>query len=112
MLADTPLVKNLENENYFSVLLDGKGSLDERFAEIDANEVRDWMLKLQNDSVPVSSKMKKLIKLSELPESLLSVFEQHLLDLRQPSEIAAESNSTIMISECDSPHRVTLAIPA
>jgi hypothetical protein len=110
MLADTPLVKNLENENYLSILLAGKSSLEERFAEIDANEVRDWMLKLQNESVPVSSKMKKLIKFSELPESLLSVFEQLLLDLKQSSKITAESNSTRMISECDSPQSSALAI--
>jgi hypothetical protein len=112
MLADMPLVKNLENQNYLSILLDGKSSLEERFAEIKANEVRNRMLKLQDESVLVSSKMKKLIKLSELPESVLSVFEKHLLDLRQTSEIAAESNSTIMISECDSPQSAALAIPA
>jgi len=112
MLADTPLVKNLENENYLSILLDGKSSLEERFAEIDANDVRLQMLKLQNGSVLVSSKMKKLIKLSELPESLLSVFEQHLLDLRQPPEIAADSNSTTTTSEGGFQHSVATAIPA
>jgi hypothetical protein len=112
MLADTPLVKNLENENYLSILLDGKSSLEERFAEIDANEVRLHMLKVQDESFLVSSKMKKLIKLSELPEAVLSVFEQHLVDPRQLPQIAGESNSTTMISECDSPHRVTLAVPA
>jgi hypothetical protein len=63
MLADTPLVKNLENENYLSILLAGNRSLEERFAEIDANEVRLQMLKLKSESGPVSSKMKKLIKL-------------------------------------------------
>jgi len=112
MLADTPLVKNLENENYVSVLLNGKSSLEERFAEIDANEVREWMRNLQNESVPVLSKMKKLIKFSELPESLLSVFEQHLLDQKQSSKITAESSSTRMIGECDSPQSAALAIPA
>jgi hypothetical protein len=112
MLADTPLVKNLENENYLSILLDGKSSLEERFAEIEANDVRDRMLKLQNESVPVSSKMKKFIKLSELPESVLSVFKQHLVDPRQLPKFAAESNSTIMIGECDSPQSAALAIPA
>jgi hypothetical protein len=112
MLADTPLVKNLENQNYLSILLNGKSSLEERFAEIDANDVRDRMLKIQGESVVVSSKMKKLIKLSELPESVLSVFEQHLLDPRQPPETAPESTSTTRISECHSPHRVAPAIPA
>jgi hypothetical protein len=112
MLADTPLVKNLENENYLSILLAGNRSLEERFAEIDANEVRLQMLKLQNESGPVSSKMNKLIKLSELPQSMLSVFEQHLLDLKQPSKITTEKTSTIVIRECDSPQSAALAIPA
>lgn len=36
MLADTPLVKNLDNPAYMEVLLNGKTSLEERFAELDA----------------------------------------------------------------------------
>lgn len=32
MLADTPLVKNLDNANYMKILLDGKESLEELFA--------------------------------------------------------------------------------
>jgi hypothetical protein len=112
MLADTPLVKNLENENYLSILLAGNRSLEERFAEIDANEVRLQMLKLQNESGPVSSKMKKLIKLSELPQSMLSVFERHLLDMKQPSKITTEKNSTIVIRKCDSSQSASQAIPA
>jgi len=34
MLADTPLVKNLDNPAYMEVLLDGKGSLEELFASL------------------------------------------------------------------------------
>lgn len=112
MLADTPLVKNLENEQYLSVLLDAKSSLEERFAEIDANEVRAKILKLKNESDLVSSKMKKLIKISELPESVLSVLKQQFLDSRQPPKIAPESNSKTKISECGSPHSIDPAIPA
>jgi hypothetical protein len=36
MLADTPLVKNLDNAAYMEFLLDGKKSLEERFAALDA----------------------------------------------------------------------------
>lgn len=35
MLADTPLVKNLANPDYMQVLLDGKQTLEELFAELD-----------------------------------------------------------------------------
>lgn len=34
MLADTPLVKNLDNPDYMKILLDGKENLEELFAEL------------------------------------------------------------------------------
>ena len=112
MLADTPLVKNLENEKYLAVLLDGKSSLEERFAEIDAKEVRNQILKLRDESDLLSPKMKKLTKKSKLPESVLSVLKQQLLDSRRPPEIAPELTSKTRISECCSPHSIAPAIPA
>jgi hypothetical protein len=39
MLADTPLVKNLENEEYVKIILNGRASLAELFSEIDANVI-------------------------------------------------------------------------
>ncbi len=112
MPVDTPLVKNLENEQYLPVLLDGKSSLDERFAEIDANEVRIKVFKLKNESDLVSPKMKRFIKISELPESVLPVLKQQFLDSRQSPKITPESNSKIKISDCGSPHAIDQAIPA
>lgn len=35
MLADTPLVKNLDNPDYMKILLDGKANLQELFADLD-----------------------------------------------------------------------------
>ena len=35
MIAETPLVKNLENKEYMNILLQGKNTLSECFAEID-----------------------------------------------------------------------------
>jgi hypothetical protein len=35
MLADTPLIKNLDNPKYLDMLLDGKKNLEELFADID-----------------------------------------------------------------------------
>ena len=35
MLADTPLVKNLDNEEYMKILLDGKANLEELFADLE-----------------------------------------------------------------------------
>jgi hypothetical protein len=39
MLADTALIRNLKNTDYMTILLKGKMSLAERFADIDAKEV-------------------------------------------------------------------------
>ena len=35
ILAETPLVKNLENEEYMAIILDGRATLAERFSQID-----------------------------------------------------------------------------
>jgi hypothetical protein len=40
MIADTPLVKNLENPEYRSIILNGKESLAQRFPDLDLNLVR------------------------------------------------------------------------
>jgi hypothetical protein len=40
MLAQTPLIKNLENPQYMEIILNGKVTLAERFAEIDIDQVR------------------------------------------------------------------------
>jgi hypothetical protein len=39
MLADTPLVKNLDNPDYMKILLDGKANLEELFAELGATRL-------------------------------------------------------------------------
>ena len=112
MLADTPLIKNLQHQQYLSVLLDGSSCLEERFAQIDANEVRNRMLKLKGESDGAPPKMKKLVKLSELPESILSVLEQHRPDPRQPSEIASEPTGATRVSGRHSSHKAATAVPA
>ena len=35
MLADTPLVRNLDNPSYMKILLEGKANLQELFAELE-----------------------------------------------------------------------------
>jgi len=72
MISDTPLVMNLKNEDYLDILLDGK-TLAERFAEIDADKVRDEMKRTCSDAEMVSPKIKKIIKNPDFLESLLSL---------------------------------------
>ena len=71
ILTQTPLVKNLQNEQYLQLLLKEKNSLEQRFAEIDASLVRTYLLKQGTLTERVPRKLKKLLKLSDLPQRLL-----------------------------------------
>ena len=72
MLSETPLVMNLKNKDYMDILLNGKQTLPERFAEIDSKNVRKEIKKSNNEAEMISPKIKKLIKAPDLPESLVS----------------------------------------
>jgi hypothetical protein len=66
MLADAPLVKNLSNPVYLKILLDGKQSLEERFAEI---EISNGPIKAKPsaDADNVLPSFRSLVKLPDLP---------------------------------------------
>ena len=68
VLADTPLIKNLENDQYMHILLDGKANLEEVFAEIDIKAVWDEQAKAQQDFNKIPVKLRKIISRPELPE--------------------------------------------
>jgi len=74
MVANTPLVKNLLNPEYMRILLNGKATLQERFAEIDIGMVRQELAKLNKGWERVPQKIKKIIKMPDLPEALAAVF--------------------------------------
>jgi hypothetical protein len=61
MLADTPLVKNLSNPEYLEIILNGHKALEERFAEIDEELVREQMKKAKGEE-HMSTKMKKVLR--------------------------------------------------
>lgn len=71
MLADTPFVRNLDNPEYIALLLAGKNSLEQRFAEIDANIVRQMIAQQQSTVDRISPKLKKILRIPELPKKLL-----------------------------------------
>ena len=50
MLADTPLVKNLENKEYMEIILNGKKSLEERFAEMEPEIIKEQLAEAQKKS--------------------------------------------------------------
>jgi len=71
MMADVPLVKNLENQQYMKIILNGKSSLAERFTQIDIKLVRQALKETQNQIQNVPKGMRKVCKIQSLPEKLL-----------------------------------------
>lgn len=70
MLAETPIVKNLNNPEYERIILNGKPSLAARFAEVDAALIRKEMKKLGEDEEKLPVEVKKLVKIEGLPLKL------------------------------------------
>jgi len=70
ILADTPLVKNLDNPNYMEILLDGCNTLEERFAKVDSCMVAERLKAEQKKYEKISSEMKKIIRRPDLPKKV------------------------------------------
>lgn len=73
MIADTPLVKNIENQNYLTILLNGNQTLEERFAEIDEKDVIEKMTENKSDVQKISKQLKKAIRKTKLMENFLNL---------------------------------------
>jgi len=67
MLADTPLVKNLDNPEYLTLLLNGKADLEELFASMDPIFLHSE-IEVQFGVDRVLPGFRKVIKLPALPE--------------------------------------------
>ena len=74
MLANTPLVKNLQNPKYMEIQLNGKSSLQELFADIDVKEVRNELINSQGNIEKVPAKLKKLTQKPDYPELLKNYY--------------------------------------
>lgn len=70
MLADTPLVKNLENPKYMEILLDGNENLEALFAQSDARQLRQELQKAQHAPEKVPTLIKRLIQTPSYPQDL------------------------------------------
>jgi hypothetical protein len=75
MLADTPLVRNLDNPQYLEVLLNGQATLEERFAQIDIDTVRKELHAAQISPERVPRNIRKLIALPAFPQTLCRLFQ-------------------------------------
>ena len=76
MIADTPLVRNLENPAYLKVLLQGRATLEERFAQIDIDVVRKELLVAQASLEKVPSKIRQLIAVPAFPQTISHLFQK------------------------------------
>jgi hypothetical protein len=74
MLADTPLVKNLQNESYLKILLDGKPTLEARFAEIDVDLVRRQLNDARKSLDKIPAALKKIIAQPGFPQIVTDLF--------------------------------------
>ena len=73
ILSDTPLIRNLESEEYYRIILDGCFSLEERFSLIEAKQV---MVKLKEEKCSqerIAPDIKRIIKQPDLPEKILTL---------------------------------------
>lgn len=73
MIADTPLVKNLDNQEYMNILLNGKSSLEEIFAQIEYKTIQSEFEKAHEKEDRIPNKIKKIIQMKNLPELFLNL---------------------------------------
>lgn len=79
MLADVPLISNLENSDYMKILLNGKETLEERFAEIDDKSVRKEMNKNYKQNDCAQKKIQNIIKDVNFPSKLTRLFKLRVI---------------------------------
>lgn len=76
MIADTPLVRNLENPRYLEILLNGQPTLEARFAQIEVGSVRNELQDAQDSLEKMPSKIRQLIALPTFPEDVRGLFQK------------------------------------
>jgi len=74
ILANTPLVRNLKNEEYLEIILNGCSSLEERFSQIDARLVQQEMSSSTQNKDKISPAIKKMIKDVKFTEKISKLF--------------------------------------
>jgi len=74
ILAETPLVRNLEKEEYCRILLNGCSTLAERFSQLDEKMVREQLKQSERNQEKISPVVKKIIKQPDLPQKILTLY--------------------------------------
>jgi len=70
MIADTPIVKNLDNPQYMGILLDGEARLEDLFAKMDAAEIREEFKTAHQNPEKIPPALKSMIQDRNCPEIL------------------------------------------
>jgi hypothetical protein len=78
MLADTPLVKNLDNPEYMETLLDGKENLVELFAELGQSLITNAAAEKPSDTDRILPGFRALINNPTLPQQVAQLFTRGL----------------------------------
>ena len=76
MLPDTPLTMNLKNKEYMQIILAGKETLEERFAEIDSRKVRLGLAQSRAEISTMHPEIKKIIRIPNLPKVVVTLLEK------------------------------------
>jgi hypothetical protein len=74
ILAETPLVRNLEKEEYFRIILNGCSNLAERFSQIDEEIVREQLRQSKFNQERIPPAVKKIIKQPDLPQKVFMLY--------------------------------------
>src|SRR3990170_5260910 len=76
MLAQTPLVRNLENPEYMKIVLDGKTTIENVFAEIEITRLREKLKNAQQNPEKIPAKIKSIINEPQYPEKLVNILKK------------------------------------
>ena len=77
ILADTPLVYNLKNEEYLSIILDGHSTLAERFAEIDAKQAREKLAHARARPDRIPGQLTRILRRPTITEEIVEIFSKN-----------------------------------
>jgi len=61
ILVDTPLVRNLENDEYHRIILNGCSTLAERFAQIDEKTAREQLKQAEKNQEKIPPEVKSIV---------------------------------------------------
>lgn len=75
MIADTPLIKNLERPPYLKILLDGHATLEECFANLRIEEIRHESKRSNSSHEQIPPEIRALVEDSTLPTRIASLFK-------------------------------------